>query len=147
MRLRNELQWSDDFASEHTWFCIKLWWMAESELVRLQFESLGGLRYAIFPLLYGDVSIFLSPGLRIGPTPTLRPKIWKKEKIFSIKLSFYRQRRGAVTMNIYSVYLKKITSWFTVWRCTLTTAIFLHCIILCMLSYQTKLHQCTFVRL
>lgn len=48
--------------------------MAESELVLRQLESLGGLKYATFPLLYGDVSIFRSPGRLIGPT-LLRPTI------------------------------------------------------------------------
>lgn len=52
--------------------------MAESELVRRQLESLGGLKYATFPLLYGDVSIFRSAGRRMGPTPTLRPIQIKK---------------------------------------------------------------------
>lgn len=49
--------------------------MAESELLRRQLGSLGGLKYATFALLYGEVSIFLSAGRRIGPTPALRPAI------------------------------------------------------------------------
>lgn len=57
--------------------------MAESELVLRQLESLGGLKYATLPLLYGDVSIFRSPGLLIGPTllrPTKNVYFMKKEK-------------------------------------------------------------------
>jgi hypothetical protein len=53
--------------------------MAESELVRRQLDSCGGLRYAVLLLPYGEVSIFLLRD-RIGPPPTLRPCCGKKEK-------------------------------------------------------------------